>query len=211
MRYRTTRSTVITLLLVSIAACAVFGLAACGGTLSGASSPLASGLTMSALDDPNGGFSIRYPTDYIQLQPPVDSSKDPGLLDQVFLANSRGAMKGDTALDVLTVTVRQLSKVSRPGDLKKYKADFEAIASALIGKPVGLTMVAPFVMTTLGDLPALRVDYVFKVGGTDMAAVSYLVPAGDRVFWITGQASKATWGTSGPEMAASVATFAVDR
>jgi len=211
MRYRTTRSTTITVLLASIAACAVLGLAACGGAPLETSSPRSSSLMMNTLNAPDGGFSIRYPTDYIKLQPPVDQGKAPGLVDQVLLANPRGARQGDSALDVLSITVRRMSRASTAGDLKKHKADFEEIATELIGKPTGLKFISPMVLTKLGGLPALRTDYIFKVDGTDMAAVAYLVPAGDRAYWVAGQASRATWSSSGREIAVALATFSVDR
>jgi len=211
MRKRPARVALTTVLVASIAVTVALGLAACGSLSSATSSPLASGLMMNTLDDSNGAFSIRYPADYIKLQPSPDHSKDPGLVDQVFLANPKGARQAGSALDVLSITVRRLSKPSKPGDLKKHRSEFEAIATELIGKPSGLTLVTPFALAKLGGLPALRVDYIFKVSGTDMASVAYLVPDGDRVYWVAAQASKGTWGTSGSEMAVSLATFSVSR
>jgi hypothetical protein len=152
---------------------------------------------------------MRIPTDFVKIEPSVQPGADPGLISQVFFADTSGARYGDTALDVLSVAVRRLSTSAKPGDLERHKAEFEAIASQLIGKPKEVRFVAPFTLSTLGGLPALRSEYVFKVGDVDVAAVAYLLPVGDRVYWITGQTSKDTWPTSGRLISASLDTLSL--
>ena len=126
-----------------------------------------------------GGFSLKYPATYVKIEPTPDPASDPGLIYQVYLADPTGARSGSRALDVLGVAVRRLSRTARPGDLRKHRSEFEAIAAQLIGKPAALRMVEPFSLTTLGGHAALKAAYVFTVDGVDVAAVAYLVPVGN--------------------------------
>ncbi|HTX67599.1 MAG TPA: hypothetical protein VMH50_00430 [Thermoleophilia bacterium] len=197
-------------LVATVALVAALALAACAGSpqSSPSSSSLLSVPTV-ALDSPQGGFSISYPADFVKVEPSVDPTTDAGLVYQVLLADPTGAKSGGSALDVLGVTVRRMSKAAAQGDLARHKVQFEAMAAQLIGKLPGLKLVAPFSLTKLGGQAALRTAYVYKAGGADVAAVAYLMPAGERVYWVTGQASKGTWPTSGRVIGASLATFSL--
>jgi hypothetical protein len=160
---------------------------------------------VAVLDSPQGGFSIKYPADFVKIEPDVADQR--GLIYQVLLADPTGAMSGGKTLDVLSVSVREMSKKARPGDLTKFRSQFEAMAQQLIGPVDSLRITGPFKLTKLGGSPALRVEYVYKVGGADVATVAYLVPRGKRVYWVTGQAGRETWGTTGREIGAAMSTI----
>jgi hypothetical protein len=181
---------------------------ACGGGSGPEPAASSSGSTVQAavLDSAEGGFSIKYPANFVKVEP--DVSGQPGVVYQVLLVDPTGAKSGESALDVLGVTVREINKAAKPGDLKKHKTEFEGMARQLIGDPDALKLVAPFTLTDVGGRPALRVDYVYKVGGIDVASVAYLVPFGKRVYWITGQASRETWDTTGKVIGAAMSTIA---
>jgi hypothetical protein len=181
----------------------LLNLVACGSGPLVATS--ASSFPATMFDSAQGGFSIKYPSNFVKVEP--DVAGQPGVVYQLLLADPTGAKSGDSALDVLGVAVREINKAAKPGDLKKHKAEFEAMARQLIGTPDGLKLASPFALTELGGETALRVEYVYKVSGTDVASVAYLVPLGKRVYWITGQASRATWDTTGKAIGGAISTI----
>jgi len=157
------------------------------------------------LDSRQGGFSLSYPASFVKVEP--DVSAQPGLIYQVYLADPTGVVSGGNALDVLGVSVHRISKTAAAGDLARREGEFRAIAMQLIGAPVGLRLVAPFEITELGGRPALKVEYVYTVKGIDVATVAYLVPSGKRVYWVTGQASRKTWTTTGRVIGGAISTI----
>jgi hypothetical protein len=191
---------------VALIVIAGFAFAGCGG---GAHPGPVASTKAATLVSTLGGFSLRYPVTWVKIEPTPDPVDDPGLVYQVYLADPTGAKSGSRALDVLGVAVRRLSRTAKPGDLRAHRSEFEAIAAQLIGKPTALRMVKPFSLTTLGGRPALKAAYVYQVGGVDVATVAYLAPVGKRAYWVTGQASRGTWNTSGRAIGASVATFSL--
>jgi len=190
----------------------VFAAASLGACGSGANAPQgqASAPARTLLTSEEWGFSLSYPSQYLRAEPPVDPQVDSGLLYQVLLADPVGAKRGDTALDVLAVYVRRIRPAAKPGDLRSHRSDFEAIAMQLIGRPDGLKLVQRPRMDALGGRPALKVEYISRVKGADVAAVSYLVPIGDRVYWVTGQASRETWDTVGRGIGSAMASMEFD-
>lgn len=183
--------------------------AACG---SGADAPQgeASAPARTLLTSQEWGFSLSYPSRYLRAEPPVDPQADPGLLYQVLLADPAGAKRGDTALDVLAVYVRRIRPAAKPGDLRAHRSDFAAMVMQLIGRPDGLKLVQRPRMDALGGHPALKAEYTSRIKGADVAAISYLVPIGDRVYWVTGQASRATWDSAGRGIGSALASMKLD-
>jgi hypothetical protein len=182
-------------------------LAACGSGPSLQAGPSASGVKAAAFANTELGFTLDYPASFVKVEPSASPGADSGLLYQVYFADPSGAKSGGSALDGLGVTVRSMSRTAKPGDLKTYRGDFENMALLLTGKPDGLKIVEPFRLTTLGGQPALKGIFTSKVNGADVATVAYLVPHGDRVYWVTGQASRQTWSTTGRELGAALATL----
>jgi hypothetical protein len=195
--------------LAAVALTAILVLSACGSAAQPASSTSPSGTQAALLDSSQGGFTIKYPASFVKIEPSASPGADPSLVYQVFLADPTGAKSGDAALDGLSVTVRRMSKTAKPGDVRRYKSQFEAMAAELIGRPDELKRSAPFALVPFGGQTALRTTYLYKVNGTAVAAVAYLVPVGKRVYWVTGQASQGTWSTSGRGIGASLATFSL--
>jgi hypothetical protein len=195
------------LLVVAIVSGVVLG--ACGTTAPAATSSASAVKRAAVLDSSEGGFSMEYPAYFVKVEPRTSASADPGLVYQAYLADPTGAKSGDKALDVIGVAVRSMNKAAGPDDLKKHKRQFAAMAAQLTGRPEGFKMVVPFTLTKLGGRPALRGAYVYKVGSVDVASVAYLMPVGDRVYWVTGQASKDTWDSSSRTIGAAISTFSL--
>jgi len=198
------RHTLCKLPLVALSAVLLIWSSACG-TSAPAPAASSSGITAVLLESPQGGFSLKYPAGFVKIEP--DIKDQPGLVYQVLLADPTGAKSGESALDVIGITVREMSKVAKPGDLKKHRAEFEGMMGQLIGDPEALRLSGPSELTELGGRSALKVGYVCRVDGVDVATVAYLVPRGDRVYWVTGQASRDTWDTTGKMIGAAISTI----
>ena len=192
-------------LVVVAAVATVVLLAALGCGSSPQPQASASRAKAATLDSRQGGFHLSYPASFVKVEP--DVSAQPGLIYQVYLADPTGAVSGGNALDVLGVSVHRISKPAAAGDLARREGEFRGIAMQLIGAPAGLRLVAPFEISELGDRPALKIEYVYTVKGIDVAAVAYLVPSGRRVYWVTGQASRKTWTTTGRAIGGAMSTI----
>jgi hypothetical protein len=201
---RAARPWLLLLALVAVAA-AVGGCGGAGGAPRATGSPA----PLSRLTSQEWGFSLQYPAGFVRVEPPVDTLDDPGLLYQLLLADPAGAKRGETALDVLSVSVRRMRPAAKTGDLRKHRDDFEAMALQLIGRPEGLRLAGPLRLGTLGKQAALRAEYAYRVAGEDVAAVAYLVPVGRRAYWVTAQASRATWDTAGRRIGAAMGSFII--
>jgi hypothetical protein len=190
------------LVVLSVSAALLLLSVGCG---TAAQDPDASAAQAVVLESKTGGFSLQYPANFVKVEPDVSSQS--GLIYQVFLADPTGAKSGGSSLDVLGITVREISRSAKPGDLKKHRDEFEAMAGQLVGTPSGLQLSGPFELSELGGRPALKAEYVYKAGDADVATVAYLVPLGRRVYWITGQASRETWDTTGKAIGAAMSTI----
>jgi hypothetical protein len=143
----------------------------------------------------------------VKVEPGLDAQQDPGLLYQTYLADPAGAKSEGAALDVLGIAIHRMSKSAKAGDVRAHAAEFEAIAAQLAGSPEGLRVVQSFRPATLGGRPAIKGEYLYRVKGVDVAAVAYLVPIKNRAYWVTGQASRETWKTSGRNVGAALSTM----
>src|SRR5690606_10790069 len=103
-----------------------------------------------------------------------------------------------------------MSKPAGADDVRRHRAEFKAMASALIGDLEGLRVVRPFRVTEFAGHQALEASYVYRIGEADVAVLAYLIPVGDRVFWVTGQASRETWDTAGRELGSAMATLQLE-
>jgi hypothetical protein len=195
---------------VLLAAAVVAAAAGCGSNAPQPDAARPSTMAAATLENRQWGFQLKYPSTFVKVEPPVDAQKDPGLLYHVYLADPTGAKSGGAALDVLGIAVRRMSRAAKRSDLRTHAAEFKAMAAQLVGQPEGLHIVQPFRLTTLGGRPALEGEYAYRLKGTDVAAVAYLIPVHDRAYWVTGQASRQTWAAAGREIGSALATLTLD-
>ena len=134
---------------------------------------------------------------------------DPGLLYEVYLADPTGARSEGSALDVLGGHRPPHEQVGKPGDLRGTRSRVQDHGGTAHRRAGGASHRGAVSPATLGGRPALKVEYVYRVKGADVAAVAYLVPIRDRAYWVTGQASRETWTTSGRDIGAALSTMTV--
>jgi hypothetical protein len=191
-----------------VALCVMATVAGCGSGTSLSSSPSPSGTKAATFESSEWGFTLDYPAQFVKIEPTASPAGGSGLLYQVYFADPTGAKSsGGSALDGLSVSVHSMSRTARPGDLKKFRGDFENMARELAGKLNTFKIVQPFEIAALGGRPALKGTYTHKIDGSEVATVAYLVPKDDRVYWVTAQASRQTWPAASRELGASVATL----
>ncbi len=188
-----------------------FTLVACAALLSACSSPPpvknAGTAPMQLYNNADFGFSVAYPTGWLQTKPQTGDPTKGAAAFTILWADPEGAGTGKSTVDGTAVSVYKLNQAIRPGQVKKSAANFRAIIGALVAKYKGLRIVQPVSYTEVGGAPAYTVMYVYKAGGTDVAAISEALPKGNNVYWMTGQASKTTWATVRPKLVASLSSL----
>jgi hypothetical protein len=186
MRSRRSRRAILAVLLASLAVGATLGLAACGGPL-----VAATGVETEGCINNQWNYTFRFPTRCILSTPPIKSS-DRGLVFQQSVADPTLAVVGGTALDVFSIQIYRMSKMSRAGDLKSRRREFEAMASQIVGKPAKLSMTSGFALDSLGGKPALSLQYRFMTDQQPVVVAAYLVPVGRYAYWISAQSTVRT-------------------
>jgi hypothetical protein len=174
---------------------------ACGGGMN-------DGAVFSTYSNRDYGFSIRYPAGWVKATKTGTGPSDARFA--VFFADGDGAVAGGQAVDVIAVSVYEVNKPVTMQDVKAKQREFGAMALDLVGKPSKLRIVEPPTIKTVAGQPAVSLTYTSRISGKDVAAMSTLVFKGNRAYWLTGQASRATWPTMGRLLASSIATLDVD-
>jgi hypothetical protein len=192
-------------------ACVVFILAACAALVAACGSPPpvknAGTAQMQLYNNADFGFSVGYPVGWLQAKPQTGDPTKGAAAFTILWADPEGGGTGKTTVDGTAVSVYQLNQAIRPEQVKQSAANFRAIIGALVAKYKGLKVVQPVRYTEVGGAPAYTVMYVYKAGGTDVAAMSEALPKGKNVYWMTGQASKATWDKVRPQLVASLSSL----
>jgi hypothetical protein len=195
-------------MLIAVGISLVCALGACGGGTEPSASP--STFSTAMVGSREFGFSLRYPAEFVKVEPAVSASTQPGLLYQVYMADPDGAMSGEVTLDVLGLAVYRMNKAAGPGDVSRHKREFRAVAANLVEHPEGLRIMEPFGVTELAGHEALKGIYSYRVGDANVAVVAYLIPVGERAYWVTGQASRQTWESTGRILGSAIATLRLD-
>jgi hypothetical protein len=189
-------------LVVALAVTSVIVVVGCGGSEPAATAP---GVTASVYSS-QYGYSFQFPT-RCMLVKPTPKASDPGLAEQVFVADPAGMLLDGAALDVFSVAVYRLSPSAGQGDLKSHAAEFKRMAMGLAGRPSGLRVVADPAPSSVGGEPALDMEYFSGKDKARVGTVAYFVPKGDYAYWIRLQSSRVTKGSSTLVMALSTFKF----
>lgn len=176
-------------------------LAGCGGK---EPTVAETGVTASQYASHQYGYSFQYPARCTLIKP-TPGAADPGLLEQVMVADPKGLVVAGAGLDVFTVSVYGLSPPADPGDVKKHRNEFRSMVLELVGQPTGLRVVAAPTVSALGGQPALETEYFSRVGAQRVGTLAYLVPKGDHLYWVRLQSSSKTQGAS--TLVVALATF----
>ena len=155
-------------------------------------------------------FAIRYPKGWqgaTSTAPAGDTSGAPAT--STTWADPKGKQVAGKYLDALAISVYELTKPATAADVKKHAADFKAIAYGLIKDLPGFTITDPLRPITLNGSKGFQVTYTYTVQGAPAGAMSYLIPKGRFAYWLTGQASRDTWGSAWSMLTPAMASFTV--
>ena len=157
-------------------------------------------------------FTIRYPLRWISA---VHDAKPGDKVVTTLLSWSWADPKGATVggglgyVDTLHVSVYAMSKPVGPNDVKKHRAAFVAITASMLKGLPGLKITDPIKPITLNGVRGFQVTYSYTTQGTQIGAMSYLLPKGDYGYWVTGQSSAATWSSAWSKLAPAMASFTI--
>jgi len=162
------------------------------------------------------GISIRVPLGWASAAAtakPGDKSGGPLLV--ATWADPKGKQVAGHYLDALQIMVFELNKPAAPTDVAVHPNDFKAIGREMIAEEIGtkqqVSISDPFKPITLNGTSGLQVTYSYLVGSTPTGAMSYLLPKGRYAYWITGQASAATWSTAWSKLAPAMSSFTIKK
>lgn len=157
-------------------------------------------------------FAIRYPLRWISaVHTAKATDKVVTTLQTMSWADPRGATVGGGLgyVDVLQVSVYQMSKPVGARDVVAHRAAFVAIVAALLKKLPDARITAPISPITLNGTQGLQVTYRYTTEGVKVGAMSYLLPKGHYGYWVTGQSSESTWASAWSKLAPAMASFTI--
>ena len=176
----------------------------------GSTSSAAPATAFMVYDSARYRFTIRYPKGWpggTSTATGGAASGGPAL--SVAWADPAGKQVNGHYLDALQVAVFKLTKpIKGSSDLTSHAADFKAIAYGLIKSDPKLRITDPFKPVTVNGTNGLQVTYTYTVQGEPTGAMSYLLlPSGRYAYWVTGQASAATWSSAWTKLTPAMASF----
>ena len=160
------------------------------------------------------GFSLRYPLGWLSAAfRPLPGGKSGGPLMVTSWADPKGKQVDGHYIDALQVTVFELNKPVTEADVAEHAADFKVICGEMmveqLGKNPHIAISDPFRPVTVNGTMGFQITYSYLVDGTPTGAMSYLLPKGRYVYWVTGQASANTWSMAWSMLAPAMASFAI--
>lgn len=188
--------------LVFAAAALAIASAACGGTTGSDESNAEPTLYTNALH----GFTLYYgePLGVVTMDAPA------GEVYSIAFADKEGTLVDDKVANGLRVSVLELEKPMKPGDVKKYE---EGIAQAVEGIVAGLPegkATGEVTTLTLNGAPAFVVDYEVSISGEPGVGRLYVVIKGEKEYHLTLQAVTADWEKLEPVMEKAARSFRLD-
>ncbi|HUK78889.1 MAG TPA: hypothetical protein VL117_15025 [Thermoleophilia bacterium] len=160
------------------------------------------------------GVTLRVPIGWVSASAaakPGDTGNGPLLV--ATWADPKGKQVDGHYLDAIQVMVFELNKPATAADVTRHFNDFKAIGRQMIAQELGkkqqVAVSDPFKPITLNGTSGLQVTYSYLVGTTPAGAMSYLLPKGRYAYWVTGQASAATWSTAWSRLAPAMASFTI--
>jgi hypothetical protein len=205
--------TIRTVLAGALLASVVVVAAACGSpstVIQSQPSPNASQLLLVTYDNADYGFSIQYPKGYIGAQASPDASSNDPLVFNVAFADPDGATVNGSSIDAVQVSVYRLNQPADQSTVHKRIDDFRPVVGQLVSGLSGLRFSQKLKPVTLNGSEGFKISYTFKIGDTDVAAQSYLIPSGEYAYWATAQVARQDFASVGPEVGSSLATFKLD-
>lgn len=186
-----------------LSACSSSGSTGLPGQTSASPSP-GSASSFALYKDARYGFSVLCPKGWAG-----GVSKGGSALACVSWANPHGKQVDGQYVDALQVSVYKMSKAAKPKDLVKDPGDFKAMVDSLIKGLPKLAVTDPFKPVAVNGTKGFQVTYAYDLHNTPTGAMSYLLVKGRYVYWITGQASSATWSQAWKTLAPAMASLTI--
>jgi hypothetical protein len=187
------------------------GAASCGGSPSpSASATVSHGpspVMVRTYADDEFGFTIRYPDGWIKAESRAPAGSVTPLRMSVVFADPDGAMVDGSLVDGVGVTVYKLDRSTTAAQVRKHPDAFKVVSDEIMAQLDDVTVTTALSPVEVNGAPGFSVVYRHSLNGQQVGAVSYLIPRGRYAYWVTGQATPATWDSAGEELGPSMDSF----
>jgi hypothetical protein len=176
-------------------------LSACGGDTS------SSGDTKTYTDD-TYGYSFEYPSSWeIQQGDTADVSAGSASAASVGVYDPKGAVAEDTYIDMVQISVYELTVVVDESVMPEIKTEVEGVLDSLEDQAGDLTTLEPLTEVTLGGMKGYKVTYSFAKNNAPVTSTLYFLFSGDKEYQLTVQAADTNWEAKQETFSALLASF----
>ena len=139
-------------------------------------------------------YSFDYPGSWqLQEGDTADVSAGGASVGSVGVYDPKGAVAEDTYIDMVQVSVYELSVVVDESVMPEIKAELEAVLESLQSQAGDLQTVEPLAEITGGGIDGYKVTYSFAKNSAPVISTLYVLLSGDREYQLTVQAASENW------------------
>jgi hypothetical protein len=195
-------------LLLALAGLSVAAGACSASVSTGGSSPASSGGTKTYTND-QYGFSITYADLFTQGTTTSGQADGSGSVFDIAFADTAGATVGDKFVDVIQVSVYQLARAVKLGEIPKLEKEFQTLVDQMLGGLTGASVTEPLSLVEVNGTRGFTFGYTFTQDSVGIKAVTSFLINGQTEYQIAGQASQENWAALSPSLQAAIDSFEV--
>jgi len=144
------------------------------------------------------GFGFSYPNQWSVEPGTSEVTAGGSIAVNVGVYDPGGTKAGDTYLDLVSVTVYNLSFTVDDPWSPALQNEMEGLIADLESRTTDVEVERDLSHITVAELNGYTITYTFTMHGTPMRSTLYFLFDGDREYQLTQQASLATWDTVKP-------------
>jgi hypothetical protein len=189
-------------------ALALAGMALAAAGCSGSVSAGSQGGTATYTND-QYGFSLTHDTQFTQGTPVAGGSAVGSSVFDIAFADTSGAKVGDRYVDVIQVSVYQLARAVKLGEIPKLKKEFQTLVDQMMGGLTDASVTEPLSLVEVNGTRGFKFGYTFTQDSVGIKALTHFLINGQTEYQVTGQASQENWTALSPSLQAAIDSFTV--
>jgi hypothetical protein len=200
VRFVTRRSVILTVLALALIAM-LAALTACGDDSS-------SGGGNQTYTDENYGYSFEFPESWkLEEGGNADVSAGGSSAASVGVYDPEGAVAEETYIDMMQVSVYELSVTVDDSIMPQIKGEVETVLESLESQAGDIETLAPLAEAEVGGMSGYSVTYSFAKNGAPVTSTLYFMFSGDIEYQLTVQAADENWEANRPVFDAILGSF----
>lgn len=198
------------LVLMASALILLLGLvgAACSSGDNGGSATTEAGGGVKTYTDKTFGFSFEYPEDWkLEEGNTAEVTAGGGSAGAVAVFDPDGAKVGDIYIDLMQVSVYELTIVVDESMMSDVKVELENVLAQLEAQSADMNMETDLTAVTVNGMLGFEITYTFLKDGEPATSTLYFLFDGDIEYQLTTQSADEHWEANQPVFDAMVASF----